>query len=378
MVRRLATLAVTAGLLAGLGLARPAEAGPALVFDPANAQVLYAEDPDLAWYPASLTKLMTAYLTFEALKAGKLTWESRLVTSEKAHVAPPSKIGLHVGGEMTIEQGIRALIIKSANDVAIMLAEKVSGSEEAFVELMNTTAKRLGMSRTRFTNPNGLPDPGQVTTARDMGLLARAILVDYPQLAPLFAEHKTYIGRIRLGSHNSLLKTFEGADGMKTGFICSSGYNVVASATREGRRLVAVVLGETSALVRNQRAALLLEHGFEHQAWKAALAPVSLDQMAFAPAEVAEAVDLRKLVRAWQCGNRGAGPRPRPPKVAGAKGKKGQAQVQQAAQPGAATQGPQGSVATQARVAPAAAVKRAATVPAPVPAAAPQAAPKAQ
>ncbi len=282
-----------------------ASAGPVLLFEPATGNVVYSDDADKSWYPASLTKLMTGYLTFIALKEGKVTWETKLVTSEKAHAQPPSKIGLPVGGELPLDQGVRALIIKSANDVAMMLAETVGGSEEAFVAKMNLVAKRLGMSRTNFVNPNGLPDPQQVTTARDMGILARAILRDFPEYTSLFSEEKMYIGRIRLRTHNSLLKTFQGADGMKTGFVCASGFNVVASATRDGKKLVAVVLGETSGLARAQRATSLLDYGFENQLWKAHFDPRRIDTMAMQPQDAGEPQDLRQLDQSFLCGQRG-------------------------------------------------------------------------
>ena len=286
-------------------LAAPASAGPVLLFEQASGNVIYADDADKPWYPASLTKLMTGYLTFIALKEGKVTWETKLVTSEKASAQPPSKIGLPVGGEMSLDQGVRALIIKSANDVAMMLAETVGGSEEAFVEKMNLVAKRLGMTRTHFANPNGLPDPQQVTTARDLGILSRAILHDFPEYASLFSEQKMYVGRSRIGTHNSLLKTFEGADGMKTGFVCASGYNVVASATRDGRKLVAVVLGETSGLARAQRATALLDYGFETHAWKAHFEPRGIDKMPMQPEVAGEAQDLRQVDQSFLCGQRG-------------------------------------------------------------------------
>ena len=195
------------------------------------------------WHPASLTKLMTAYLTFEALRDGKLSLEDKITCSEHALSQPPSKIGLPVGGEMTVDLALKALIVKSANDVAVMLAERIAGSEDAFVEKMNETAKRLGMSQTHFFNANGLPNDGQVTTARDMAILGRTLLKEFPQHADLYSMPSFKMGKRTLRSHNGLLKTFEGADGMKTGFICASGYNVVASAKRDGRRMLAVVLG---------------------------------------------------------------------------------------------------------------------------------------
>lgn len=307
--------AIAAAVLLIQTSATPAIAGPAILFDPANGQVIYAEEADQPWYPASLTKLMTAYLTFEALKEDKLNWDMKLVTTEKANAQPPSKVGLPVGGAIALDVAVRALIIKSANDIAMVLAETIGGSEEAFVLKMNATARRLGMSRTNFMNPNGLPDPQQVTTARDMGLLARALLRDFPEYAPVFAEHQMYVGRIRLGTHNSLLKTVAGADGMKTGFICSGGYNIVASATRDGRKLIAVVLGETSGGGRAVRASALLEYGYEHYEWKLALAPQTIDNLAFDPAEILPAQDVRKVVRSFDCGYRGAA-KPRVAKLA--------------------------------------------------------------
>ena len=172
--------ALTLFLFTGAAVAR----GPALVFDPSDGKVLYAEDADDHWHPASLTKIMTAYVTFEALKEGKLTLDQRIPYSERAQSQPPSKLGLHIGANLTVDQALKALIIKSANDVAVMLAEAIDGSQPAFVARMNRTAHRLGMTRTVFVNPNGLPAPAQVTTARDLAKLARATLKDYPEYVP--------------------------------------------------------------------------------------------------------------------------------------------------------------------------------------------------
>ncbi|KAB2849169.1 MAG: D-alanyl-D-alanine carboxypeptidase [Hyphomicrobiaceae bacterium] len=302
-------VAGVAGLCAAI--ATSAQAGPALLIDASDGAVYYAEDQDLAWYPASLTKMLTAYITFEAIKSGKITLESKLTVTEKANAQPPSKVGLPVGGEMTVDVALKALIIKSANDVAVMLAEGLAGSEEKFAETMNETAKRLGMTRSNFVNPNGLPDEKQFTTARDMALLARAIIRDFPEYMPLFAEAEMRLGRVRMGTHNSLLKTYAGADGLKTGFICSSGYNVVATATRDNRRLVAIVLGESSGLARTTRAAALLDHGFENNAWVDFFNKRKLDTLPFDPADTTPPQDIRKIVRSWECGNRGVGPRPR-------------------------------------------------------------------
>jgi D-alanyl-D-alanine carboxypeptidase len=258
------------GLLVGALLSAPsvATAGPALVFEPINGTVFYSEDPDVAWFPASLTKLMTAYVTFQALKAGEIKPDAELTCSKQAASQAPSKLGLAVGGQITVDTGLKVLIVKSANDVAVMLAEAVAGSTESFVARMNQAAAQLGMTRTHFANVNGLPEEGQVTTARDLAKLTRAIIVEFPEYSSLFAMPQVQVGKQLIRSHNGLLRDFPGADGMKTGFICNSGFNIVASATRDGRRLVAVVLGEPSIASRRDRAANLLENGFKRYFWK--------------------------------------------------------------------------------------------------------------
>lgn len=294
------TAALAAALLVPTNIA---VAGPALLFDASNGQVLYAEDPDDNWYPASLTKIMTAYIVFEAIKAGKLTLDQKIPVSEAANVQPPSKVGLPVGGEMSVELSLQALIIKSANDVAVMLAEAISGSEAAFVVKMNETATRLGMTRTRFANPNGLPSPEQATSARDLAKLTRAVIKEYPEHARYWSMPDMRIGKIRLATHNALLKTFEGADGFKTGFTCDSGYNVVATATRDNRRLVAVVLGEPNGQARAIRAASLLEHGFNLQGWKTLFNSTTIDNLSVAK-DLKNLVSVRTEVAAWSCGNR--------------------------------------------------------------------------
>lgn len=245
-----------------------ASAAPALVFEPYNGAVLYAEDPDAQWFPASLTKLMTAYVTFQALKAGAVTPDTKVTCSQTAALQAPSKLGLPIGGSITLDIALKVLIVKSANDVAVMIAEAVAGSQAAFIARMNEAAQHLGMTRTHFTNVNGLPDERQITTARDLAKLARAIIVEFPEHADLFSSIQVQVGKKTMRTHNSLLVSFPGADGMKTGFICESGFNVVASATRDGRKLVAVVLGEPSVASRNDRATDLLEKGFRRYFWK--------------------------------------------------------------------------------------------------------------
>ncbi len=177
------------GLIVGALLAAPsvASAGPALVFEPINGTVFYSEDPDVAWFPASLTKLMTAYVTFQALKKGEIKPDTKLTCSQKAVSQAPSKLWLPVGGQITVDVGLKVLIVQSANDVAVMLAEAVAGSTEAFVARMNEAAAQLGMTRTHFQNVNGLPQEGQVTTARDLAKLTRAIIVEFPEYADIFA-----------------------------------------------------------------------------------------------------------------------------------------------------------------------------------------------
>jgi D-alanyl-D-alanine carboxypeptidase len=287
--------------LVTMGASR-AFAGPALLFEPATGKVLYAEDADHLWYPASLTKIMTAYLTFAALKSGRLTLDQKIVVSEKAHIQAPSKVGLPVGAEMTVDLALRALIVKSANDTAIMLAEAIGGTEEDFVKQMNETAQRLGMSKKKFVNANGLPTPDQVTTARDLARLGRAVLRDFPEQSALWALPEVQIGKLKLRSHNGLLRTFEGADGLKTGFICDSGFNVVASATRDGRKLMAVVLGDPSGRERNIRAASLLDHGFQTWDWKQLFNGATIETLPVA-ADAKDVHSVRQTIVSWNCGN---------------------------------------------------------------------------
>jgi D-alanyl-D-alanine carboxypeptidase len=277
------------GLLVGAVLmaSSGASAGPALVFEPYNGTVFYAEDPDAQWFPASLTKLMTAYVAFQALKAGTVTPDTKLICSKEATEQAPSKLWLKVGESITLDVALKVLIVESANDVAVMIAEGVAGSQEAFVQRMNETAQHLGMTRTNFANVNGLPDERQVTTARDLAKLARAIIIAFPEHADLFTTVQVQVGKQIMRTHNGLLVSLPGADGMKTGFICDSGFNVVASATRDGRKLVAVVLGEQSLATRRVRATDLLENGFKRYFWKS-LFGTSIDGLAIQQASLTD------------------------------------------------------------------------------------------
>ena len=206
------------GLLVGAVLmaSSAAFAGPALVFEPYNGTVFYAEDPDAQWFPASLTKLMTAYVTFQALKAGTVAPDTKLICSKEATEQAPSKLWLKVGEPITLDVALKVLIVESANDVAVMIAEGVAGSQEAFVQRMNETAQHLGMRRTNFANVNGLPDERQVTTARDLAKLVRAIIIGFPEHADLFTTVQVQVGKQIMRTHNGLLVNLSGADGMKT------------------------------------------------------------------------------------------------------------------------------------------------------------------
>jgi len=297
-------LRLTILMFATLFAAVPALANPTLVIDVETGAVLHADRAGVPWYPASLTKLMTAYLTFERLRDDPdFTLASEITVSKLASDQPASKMGLPPGTPVSVARALDALIIYSANDIAIVLAEAVAGSVPAFVKRMNETALRLGMSATHFENPNGLPADGQVTTARDMAVLARALIFDFPERAAIFAEPVLKWGKRRLRARNSLLRTFDGADGMKTGFICASGFNVVATASRDGRRLMAVVLGAASGNLRNEIAAHLLDTAFA----RAALPSLEHDTVDLVSNQASRLVAPADL-RAQICARSGARP----------------------------------------------------------------------
>jgi D-alanyl-D-alanine carboxypeptidase len=250
--------ALFAGPAARCEAARPAS----LAVDAASGAVLVAEAATRRWYPASLTKLMTLYLTFGAIEAGRLGLGERLAVSAHAAAQPATALGLRAGETITVESAILAVITQSANDASMVLAERVGGSESAFVAAMNRQAQALGLTQTLFGNPTGLPNPMQTTSARDMAMLALALLHDFPQHYHFFAARQVQFRRTSLPTINGILVSYRGADGLKTGFTCDSGYNLVASAVRDGRRVIAVVLGAGD---RNSRRALiagLLDRGF--------------------------------------------------------------------------------------------------------------------
>ena len=253
-----------AGILGALFafLAGPAFANPSLVMDVDSGQVLYERQATTNWYPASLTKLMTVYVALSAVRAGRVTMDTPFVMSQRAASMAPSKMGFAPGTEVTLDNALKMLMVKSPNDVAVMIAEGVSGSVENFADEMNSAALRLGLKESHFVNPNGLPDDRQVTSARDMAMIGRALFKDFPDEAGIFG-----IGALRLGNqiiptHNGLIGRYPGADGMKTGFTCAAGFNVVASATHGGRHLIAVVLGSPTPRERTAMAIALFERGF--------------------------------------------------------------------------------------------------------------------
>jgi D-alanyl-D-alanine carboxypeptidase len=241
--------------------------GPALVVDAASGRVLHAERATDPWYPASVTKLMTAYVALDMVKRGEARLDQLLTVSEAAHALPPSKMAFKPGSQITLDNALKIIMVKSANDVAAVIAENLGGSIEGFAARMNETAMRIGMKESNWVNPHGLPDDRQHTSARDMAVLARALFTDFPQHGELFQIGAIQFGRRVMRNHNGLIGRYPGADGMKTGFICASGFNVVASATRNGRRLITVVMGSNSANERTLKAAELFDLGFERQAF---------------------------------------------------------------------------------------------------------------
>jgi D-alanyl-D-alanine carboxypeptidase (penicillin-binding protein 5/6) len=235
----------------------------AIVIDANTGEVLYAKRADSQRYPASITKVMTLYLTFEALSTGKLKTTDYVIVSPRAAAQSPSKLGLPAGRGLTVDEAIRAIAIKSANDIAVAMAEKIGGTESRFAALMTLKAQELGMSNSRFVNASGLPDSRQLTTARDIAILSRAVMRDFPQYYPYFSQQTWNFHGQTLRNHNGLLFRMPGVDGIKTGFTNASGFNLTASAVRDGRRLITVVMGGSSTRGRDNHVAELLDTGFD-------------------------------------------------------------------------------------------------------------------
>lgn len=224
-----------------------------LMMDADTGKVLEAENPDALNYPASLTKMMTLYLTFEALRDGKLKWDDKLVLSANAESKDPFKFAIGAGKTITVKEAVLGMIVLSTNDAAVAVAEHFAGSEAAFGKIMTAKAHALGMTNTVFTNPAGLPDPAQVTTAKDMAVLGLALMRDFPEDFKLFSTRKFVFRGMKLHGHNRMMATYPGVDGIKTGYTEAAGYNLVTSATKNGKRVVGVVIGAKSATERDQQ-----------------------------------------------------------------------------------------------------------------------------
>ena len=233
-----------------------------LLVEADTGKVLHAENATYPWYPASITKIMTAYVTLKAVKEGRIKLDTLIRVSDTAVAQQPSKMGFPAGTQVTVDNALKMLMVKSANDMAVVLAEGVSGSVEEFANEMNRAGRRIGMTQSSWVNPNGLPADEQITSARDMAILARAVIREMPEYEMYWRIPAIKFGRRVFRNYNRLIDRFPGADGMKTGFICASGYNLVATASRNGKRLIAVVLGSPSGAARTDTAAKLLENGF--------------------------------------------------------------------------------------------------------------------
>jgi len=249
--------------LTPLWFAGAAVAEPYLLADADTGDVLMQSDATEPWFPASTTKLMTTYVALSAVRDGRLTMDTPLTMSARAARSAPSKMGFRPGTLVTLDNALKMLMVKSPNDVAVMVGESISGTVEGFAAEMNATAARLGMRESHFVNPNGLHDPEHYSSPRDMAILARALLREFPEHADLFSIGELQLGEKIIRNHNGMLGHYPGADGMKTGFTCPAGWNIVATAQRNGRKLIAVVFGAPSPRVRNDEAALLFDRGFE-------------------------------------------------------------------------------------------------------------------
>jgi len=245
----------------------------AIVIDARTNEVLHADQADEARFPASLTKMMTLYRLFEAMDRGQISADDTLTASRLAAAQPPSRLGVRRGNTLTVDQAIRALCVQSANDVAVMIAERLGGTEGRFAARMTARARELGMTNTNFANASGLPNPLQRSSARDMAVLSQALWRDFPEhyhyfQTPSFSWHNRY-GR----SHNRLLGQVDGVDGIKTGYTRASGFNLASSAERAGQRVIAVVMGGESAAARDAQVAYLIEGAFEEYSRRRTLQP---------------------------------------------------------------------------------------------------------
>jgi D-alanyl-D-alanine carboxypeptidase len=256
------SLPVAAALALAISSAAASAQMPVLVVDAHSGQVLISEDATRPWNPASTTKMMTAYVALRAVREGRARMDTPLVASARAAAQKPSKIGIRPGQEITLENALKVLMVKSANDVAVVVAEAIGGSIEGFSRLMNAEAQRLGMTESRFYNPHGFHADGHQTSARDLAVLTRAMLFDFPDQQDLWGIGAVQLNGRTLNNTNGLIGRYSGASGMKTGFVCASGFNLVSTASRGGRTLIAVVLGASSGGDRVVRSAQLLDQAF--------------------------------------------------------------------------------------------------------------------
>lgn len=264
-------VALITSLLLAIGPSTPASAQglfsvprySAIVVDASTGEVLYAKRADTQRYPASLTKIMTLYMAFEAMATGRLSPKDTILMSAHGASMMPSKLGLRPGEGVTLDTALQSIAVISANDMAVAVGERIGGSEDRFAQLMTIRAQELGMTNTHFANASGLPNPRNVSSARDLAILSRAVMRDYPQYYGYFGERSISFRGRTVANHNHLLQKMAGVDGLKTGYIGASGFNLAASGMRDGHRLIAVVLGGSSTAARDENVESLLNAGFE-------------------------------------------------------------------------------------------------------------------
>ena len=302
--RRLVALIVLLLVASAAGFGQPASAQipyvnllfdepryASIVVDANSGEVLYEKHADSARYPASITKVMTLYLTFEAIAAGRLHLDDRVVFSAHASAQAPSKLGVAPGESVSVAEAVQAMTVLSANDAAVAMAEKLGGTESRFAALMTLRAQELGMRNSQFVNANGLPDSRQISTARDIAIMSRAVMRDFPQYYHYFSQMQfDFRGRL-INTHNHMLSDVPGVDGLKTGFINAAGFNIAISGVREGRRLIVVVLGGSSRASRDQNAEDLLLTGFDVMKRRSLGEVTTVAQNLFEPQTSGGAVD---------------------------------------------------------------------------------------
>jgi D-alanyl-D-alanine carboxypeptidase (penicillin-binding protein 5/6) len=258
----------------------------AIVVDAKSGEILYAKHADSPRYPASITKIMTLYLTFEALASGKLHADDKVLVSPHAAAQAPTKLGVRAGDSVTVTDAMNGMATKSANDMAVAMAEKLGGTESRFAALMTLRAQELGMQNTHFVNASGLPDSRQISSARDIAILSRAVMRDYPQYYKLFSLQEFNFRGQMMANHNHLLGRMPGVDGLKTGFTNASGFNLAVSAVRDNRRLIAVVMGGPTTAQRDQNAEDLLLTGFDVMRRRGLGEKIVVAQNMFEPTEL--------------------------------------------------------------------------------------------